>query len=107
MTDNLSDVFAQARRYGLVDLCTLDGGTYSCSILIEHEQREMKAKSGYGHQTPASAITAAMEAAEGMADVKNPSIAGKAVKAHGLGRFRLLRTGSCSAPARSPPGRPI
>jgi hypothetical protein len=64
MSDDLGELFAEARRYGLVDLCTLDGGTYSCSILIALETREMKAKSGYGHFTPTAAVKAAIQATD-------------------------------------------
>jgi hypothetical protein len=64
MSDDLGELFAEARSYGLVDLCTLDGGTYSCSILIAFETREMKAKSGYGHFTPAAAVKAAIQATD-------------------------------------------
>jgi hypothetical protein len=64
MSDNLGDLFAEALGYGLVDLCTLDGGTYSCSILIALETREMKAKSGFGHFTPTAAVKAAIQATD-------------------------------------------
>jgi hypothetical protein len=64
MSDDLGKLFAEARSYGLVDLCTLDGGTYSCSILIAFETREMKAKSGYGHFTPTAAVKAAIQATD-------------------------------------------
>jgi hypothetical protein len=30
MSDDLGKLFTEARGYGLVDLCSLDGGTYSC-----------------------------------------------------------------------------
>jgi hypothetical protein len=66
MSDNLGEFFAEARRYGLVDLFTLDGGTYSCRILVALEDREIKAKSGFGHMTPNSAIKAAMQVAAGI-----------------------------------------
>jgi hypothetical protein len=64
MSDDLGELFAEARSYGLVDLCTLDGGTYSCSILIALETREIKAKSGYGHYSPNAAIKAAIQATD-------------------------------------------
>ena len=66
MTDNLGEIFAEARQYGLVDLVTLDGGTYCCSILIDLEDREVKAKSGFQHMTPYSAIKAAIQVAAGI-----------------------------------------
>ncbi len=66
MSDNLGELFAQARERGLVDLCTLDGGTYSCTILLALEYREMKAKSGFQHFTPQSAIVAAIRVADGI-----------------------------------------
>jgi hypothetical protein len=66
MSDNLGEIFAEARRYGLVDLFTLGGGTYSCWILVILEEREMRAKSGFGHMTPNSAIKAAMQVAAGI-----------------------------------------
>lgn len=65
MSDNLGELFAEARRLGLVDLSTLDGGTYSCTILLEIEGREVKAKSGFGHLTPHSAIKEAVRVAAG------------------------------------------
>jgi hypothetical protein len=64
MSDDLGKLFTEARGYGLVDLCSLDGGTYSCSILIALEKREMKAKSGYGHFSPNAAIKAAIQATD-------------------------------------------
>jgi hypothetical protein len=64
MSDNLGELFAQARERGLVDLSTLDGGTYSCTILLALEYREMKAKSGFMHFTPQSAVTAAIRVAD-------------------------------------------
>jgi hypothetical protein len=64
MRDDLGKLFAEARSYGLVDLCTLDGGTYSCSILIARGTREMKAKSGSDHLTPAAAVKAAIQATD-------------------------------------------
>ena len=64
MTDNLGELFTQARERGLVDLSTLDGGTYSCTILLALEHREMKAKSGFLHRTPQAAVEAAIHAAE-------------------------------------------
>ncbi len=64
MSDDLGELFAEARSYGLVDLCTLDGGTYSCTILIALETREMKAKSGSGHSTPTGAVKAAIQATD-------------------------------------------
>jgi hypothetical protein len=64
MSDNLGELFAQARERGLVDLSTLDGGTYSCTILLALEYREMKAKSGFQHFTPQSAVSAAIRVAD-------------------------------------------
>jgi hypothetical protein len=64
MTNNLGELFAKARERGLVDLTTLDGGTYSCTILLTLEYREMEAKSGFLHRTPQAAIEAAIHAAE-------------------------------------------
>ena len=64
MNDNLGSLFAQARERGLVDLYTLDGGTYSCTILMNLEYREIKAKSGFGHRTPIAAIEAVIRAAD-------------------------------------------
>ena len=63
MNDNLGSLFAQARERGLVDLYTLDGGTYSWTILLTLDYKEVKAKSGFGHRTPAAAIEAAIRAA--------------------------------------------
>ena len=67
MSEDLSDLFMQARGHGLVDLCTLDGGTYSCTILVAFECREMKAKSGFGHLTPSAAVKAAIKVAATLA----------------------------------------
>jgi hypothetical protein len=64
MNDNLGELFAQARERGLVDLSTLDGGTYSCTILLALEFREMKAKSGFLHRTPQAAVEAAIRVAD-------------------------------------------
>jgi hypothetical protein len=64
MSDNLAELFAQARERGLVDLSTLDGGTYSCTILLALECREMKAKSGFLHRTPQAAVGAAILVAD-------------------------------------------
>jgi hypothetical protein len=64
MSDNLGELFAQARERGLVDLCTLDGGTYSCTTLLALEYREMKAKSGFKHFTPQAAVAAAIRVAD-------------------------------------------
>jgi hypothetical protein len=64
MTDNLGELFAQARERGLVDLSTLDGGTYCCTILLALEHREMKAKSGFLHFTPQAAVAAAIRVAD-------------------------------------------
>jgi hypothetical protein len=66
MSDNLGELFAQARERGLVDLCTMDGGTYSCTILLALEHREMKAKSGFLHRTPQAAVEAAIRVADGI-----------------------------------------
>jgi hypothetical protein len=66
MSDDLGGLFAQARERGLVDLFTLDGGTYSCTILLELEYREVKAKSGRGHRTPNTAVEAAIRVADGI-----------------------------------------
>ena len=63
MNDNLGSLFAQARESGLVDLYTLDGGTYSWTILQTLDYKEIKAKSGFGHRTPSTAIEAALRAA--------------------------------------------
>ena len=62
MNDNLGSLFAQARERGLVDLYTLDGGTYSWTIFLTLDYKEVKAKSGFGHRTPAAAIEAAIRA---------------------------------------------
>jgi hypothetical protein len=64
MSGELGELFAQARERGLVDLCTLDGGTYSCTILLALEHREMKAKSGFQHFTPQAAVAAAIRVAD-------------------------------------------
>jgi hypothetical protein len=64
MSDNLGELFGQARQRGLVDLSTLDGGTYSCTILLALEYREMKAKSGFKHFTPHAAVEAAIRVAD-------------------------------------------
>jgi hypothetical protein len=64
VSDNLGELFAQARERGLVDLSTLDGGTYSCTILLALEYREMKAKSGFQHFTPQSAVAKAIRVAD-------------------------------------------
>jgi hypothetical protein len=63
VSDNLGDAFAEARRYGL-DLASLDGGTYSCTILLALEHWEMKAKSGFKHFTPQAAVVAAIRVAD-------------------------------------------
>jgi hypothetical protein len=64
MSDSLGEVFAEARRYGLVDIATLDGGTYSCTILLDFGHLEMKAKSGFDHLTPQAAVVAAIRVAD-------------------------------------------
>jgi hypothetical protein len=75
MSDNLGELFAQARERGLVDLSTLDGGTYSCTILLALEYREMKAKSGFMHFTPQAAVAAAIHVAdEILREAANPPV---------------------------------
>jgi hypothetical protein len=66
MNDNLGELFAQARERGLVVLSTFDGGTYSCTILLALEHREMKARSGFLHTTPQAAVEAAIRVADGI-----------------------------------------
>jgi hypothetical protein len=75
MSDNLGELFTEARLYGLVDLTTLDGGTYCCTILVALEHREMKAKSGKMHSTPSAAVSEAIQSAIRLiATVKPPEV---------------------------------
>ena len=71
MNENLGYLFAQARERGLVDLYTLDGGTYSCTILLTLDYKEVKAKSGFGHRTPIAAIEAVIRAADRLLTAAN------------------------------------
>jgi hypothetical protein len=82
MSDNLGELFAQARVRGLVDLFTLDGGTYSCTILLALEYREMKAKSGFLHRTPQAAVEAAIHVADEILRTTAPSPVRRTVQTH-------------------------
>ena len=61
---NLSELWIEARKYGLVNMHTMEDGTYWCHITFNSiNHTELKAKSGFHHLTPESAIIAAINTA--------------------------------------------
>jgi hypothetical protein len=63
--DNLSELFREARQYGLVRVVTSDDGSYYCNIefsTIKHTR--LQAESGWKHKTPEEAVAKAISVAK-------------------------------------------
>lgn len=65
----LEELYKLARQYGTVDVFNSESdGTFSCNITFRTvDHTELKAKSGFRHADPGSAILAAIEKAEEIA----------------------------------------
>jgi predicted N-acetyltransferase YhbS len=62
---NLSELFREARQYGLVRVVTSDDGAYYCNIefsTIKHTR--LQAESGWRHKTPEDAVMKAISVAK-------------------------------------------
>lgn len=60
----LDELFADARRYGIITIFGSDDGTYSAKIAFSTiEHTTLEAKSGYNHATPNLALQFAIDAA--------------------------------------------
>jgi len=61
---SLDDLFAEARRYGLIDIFGSADGTYSANITFSTvTNTKLEARSGHGHPTPNMALQFAIDAA--------------------------------------------
>lgn len=63
--NNLSQLYREARQYGLVYLHNHTDGTYTCIITFNTiKHTELKASSGHGIQTPEEAVALAIAKAK-------------------------------------------
>ena len=61
---SLDELFAEARRYGTIDIYGMKDGTYTACITFNTiKHTELKARSGFDHSTPNLALQFAIDAA--------------------------------------------